>query len=452
MTVTKILLWWCAISAVLALGLGRILAVGRRPARAPARPGRRRRLAGGFVAASAVLLVVPLAGRGGADLAGLPQPVGDTMTTLTSIVGATTTTTSPPTTTAPEPDSPPSTAPPTTQPENGADSEGSRTKASSAPSRAPWGRTAGDPLSQTPADGVPAAVVSAGATAVTPPLATVAGVVAATSSPVVDLSSFAPFSSSPSLTIAGGPRSTLALMQMLDGLDLPPATVARIMAPFPVAGAANYSDDWGAPRATPTPHSHQGVDVFAARGTPVIAAASGTVTRSSSTGAGGNSVRLTAQDGTYYYYAHLERFAPAASNGGKVAPGDVLGFVGTTGNAEGGLPHLHFEIHPDGGAAVPPVPYLDRWLKEATDTARAVADAPSPAVEALRQGRFTAAVGLPPRLAPLERAAARRDGTSVWPILLVVLAGVIVWRGWVAKLRRAGAAPTPPPAEFRLFD
>jgi hypothetical protein len=287
---------------------------------------------------------------------------------------------------------------------------------------------------------------------VAPSLATVGLVVAPTSSPVVDLSSFAPFSATPSLAIAGGPRSTLSLLQMLDRLDLPPATIARIMAPFPVAGAASYSDDWGAPRSTPTPHSHQGVDVFAARGTPVIAAANGTVTSSSSTGAGGLSVRLTAQDGTYYYYAHLDRIAPAAANGRKVAPGDVLGFVGTTGNAEGGLPHLHFEIHPDGGAAVPPVPYLDRWLAEATDAARAVAGAPSPAVEALRQGRFTAAVGLPPRLAPLKRAVAHRDGTSAWPILLVVLAAVTAWRAWIWRLRRSGAETPPPPPGFRLFD
>ena len=449
MTVTKILLWWCATSAGLALLLGRLLALGRRPPRAPALRGRGRRLAGGFVAASAVLLVVPLAGRGGADLAGLPQPVGDAMTTLTSIVGTTTTTTtSPPTTTAPTPTTTPPTEPPADEPGRDAGSGGQQSGTTGSSPRPAWGRTTVGSSQQTPTDGVPAAVAAAAVVAA-PALDVVAPVLVPTSSPVVDLSSFAPFSATPSLAIAGGPRSTLALMQILDGLDLPPATMARILAPFPVAGAASYSDDWGAPRSTPTPHSHQGVDVFAARGTPVIASAKGTATRSNSTGAGGLSVRLTAEDGTYYYYAHLERFAPA-SDGGKVSPGDVLGFVGTTGNAEGGLPHLHFEIHPDGGAAVPPVPYLDRWLEEATDAARAVADAPSPAVEALRQGRFTAAVGLPPRLAPLERAAARRDGTSAWPIMLVVLAGVVVWRGWIAKMRRAGAEPPPP--GLSLFD
>lgn len=136
------------------------------------------------------------------------------------------------------------------------------------------------------------------------------------------------------------------------------------MGQFPVAGEAYWSDDFLMPRFTPEFHLHQGTDVFAARGTPVRAPADGVLSYASE-GAGGQAAYVTTADGTYYYMAHLDSFAKNLGSGAHVKQGQVVGFCGSTGNADGGAPHVHFEIHPRGGAAVNPKPTLDRWVTEA---------------------------------------------------------------------------------------
>lgn len=136
------------------------------------------------------------------------------------------------------------------------------------------------------------------------------------------------------------------------------------MGRFPVAGRANYTDDWGAPRYTPTFHLHQGTDIFAVRGTPVRAPADGSV-RFTQEAAGGKSAYVKTADGTFYYMTHLNGFNMAFRSGARVKQGDIVGFVGSTGNADGGTPHLHFEVHPGGGGAVNPKPFLDAWQAEA---------------------------------------------------------------------------------------
>src|SRR3546814_12499600 len=73
---------------------------------------------------------------------------------------------------------------------------------------------------------------------------------------------------------------------------------------------------------------------------------------------GGTKIWVKGESGTYYYYAHLSAFAEGMHDGKLVEPGEVIGFVGDTGNARGGPPHLHFQIHPDGGAPVNPSPLL----------------------------------------------------------------------------------------------
>jgi murein DD-endopeptidase MepM/ murein hydrolase activator NlpD len=157
----------------------------------------------------------------------------------------------------------------------------------------------------------------------------------------------------------------MPILQTL-GAEVSPSLAARVLAPFPVAGPASFSDDWHAVRTAPSFHLHEGVDIFAARGTPVVAAAAGVVRRIVPDSAvGGRSLQVVTADGTYFYYAHLNSFARFLFEGTPVAVGDVLGAVGTSGNAEGTPPHLHFEIHPVGGPAVPPVPYLDGWLEQA---------------------------------------------------------------------------------------
>ncbi|MDI6874164.1 murein hydrolase activator EnvC family protein [Candidatus Solincola sp.] len=119
---------------------------------------------------------------------------------------------------------------------------------------------------------------------------------------------------------------------------------------FPVQGPCSFSNDWHAPR---TGHLHQGNDIFAPAGTPCVACVSGTVHQGEGKNAG-LYVRLVGDDGNVYYYMHLQRFGAT----GHVTAGTVIGYVGDTGNAKGGPPHLHFEIHPGGGPAINPYPIL----------------------------------------------------------------------------------------------
>jgi LysM repeat protein len=122
----------------------------------------------------------------------------------------------------------------------------------------------------------------------------------------------------------------------------------RISCPVPGAGFVN---DWGFPRAGG--RFHNGNDLFAPRGTPVRAPVSGTVTQATGQ-MGGNQVKLVGDDGNHWHGTHLDRFGAS----GRVSAGDVIGYVGNTGNAHGGPPHLHLELHPGGGAPVNPYPLL----------------------------------------------------------------------------------------------
>lgn len=188
------------------------------------------------------------------------------------------------------------------------------------------------------------------------------------------------------LTFVPGPRSTHDIVDALEARGASDIDIIRALAPFPVAGRARYSDDWHAPRGTPSFHLHEGVDVFADRGTPVVAVASGTIDRiRMGTAIGGNTVWLAADDGTEYYYAHLDRVVASLDVGDRVGVGEVLGTVGNTGNAATTPPHLHFQVHPGGGAPVPPVPLLDTWLAEIRDRFGLDASGAVPSVEAVSQ-------------------------------------------------------------------
>lgn len=123
----------------------------------------------------------------------------------------------------------------------------------------------------------------------------------------------------------------------------------------PVQGPHAFSNDWGQPRSGG--RRHQGNDILAARGTPVVANVSGVVNRHTSS-LGGLSYYLRGSDGVTYYGAHLQSYSSAV---GSVSAGTVIGYVGTSGNASGGPPHLHFEMHPGGGGAVNPYPTLSKY-------------------------------------------------------------------------------------------
>lgn len=113
---------------------------------------------------------------------------------------------------------------------------------------------------------------------------------------------------------------------------------------IPVAGvrAEELKDTWGAPRSGG--RTHKGVDIFAAKGTPVLAAAAGVVVQRDSGGAGGIALYERGLDGrTVYYYAHLSGYRAGLKVGDLVRAGDTLGYVGSTGNVSGS-PHLHFAV------------------------------------------------------------------------------------------------------------
>jgi murein DD-endopeptidase MepM/ murein hydrolase activator NlpD len=97
--------------------------------------------------------------------------------------------------------------------------------------------------------------------------------------------------------------------------------------------------------------------MIAARGTPIVAIYSGTVRRITTSSLGGNSIYFWSDAGDMYYYAHLDGYG-AISAGQHVEQGYVIGYNGSTGNAPSWLPHLHFEFHPEGGAAVNPYPLV----------------------------------------------------------------------------------------------
>jgi peptidoglycan LD-endopeptidase LytH len=132
------------------------------------------------------------------------------------------------------------------------------------------------------------------------------------------------------------------------------------MEPFP---RCQILDNFGDPRSGG--RTHAGSDMLATLGQEVYAMVDGTLTLQTfassggSSGLSGNLWKLTAATGgTYYIYAHLSAFAPGLSKGSVVRAGQVIGWVGDTGNAGPGNYHLHFEIHPGGGKEVDPLPLL----------------------------------------------------------------------------------------------
>jgi murein DD-endopeptidase MepM/ murein hydrolase activator NlpD len=186
---------------------------------------------------------------------------------------------------------------------------------------------------------------------------------------------------------------------------------------FPVYGPSSFIDTFGAPRSDVSGGWHHGDDIFAPLGAPILAVAAGTVFSVGWNDVGGNRLWLRDGQGNLFYYAHLSAFTPLAVNGNKVNAGDVLGFVGNTGDAQGTPTHLHFEIHPVGliglgyDGAVDPTSYLLAWKHlqdvsfeggDAWAPQHSLGNAPKPGAILLNATDISTADGLVP--GSLERA------------------------------------------------
>ena len=187
---------------------------------------------------------------------------------------------------------------------------------------------------------------------------------------------------------------------------------------FPVAAPASFPNDFNAGRSGG--RLHAGNDIFAERGSPLVAVDDGQV-RSGRDPLGGNVINLHATDGTRYYYAHLDAFTdgtatlldPPAPR--IVRAGEIVGFLGNTGNAKTTAPHVHFEIHPGNGPAIDPFPTLQ--------SAPRVSDP-----------RVTPSATVSPRNALVTVSAALLLGLGAWALLYPRDAQTLV--------RRLGGADT----------
>ncbi len=176
---------------------------------------------------------------------------------------------------------------------------------------------------------------------------------------------------------------------------LDPAVQEKLVSPgyvFPVAGGAHYGHDFGNFRADTG--FHEGSDLFAPAGTPLVAVQAGVLHNVGWNRLGGWRLWLEDAAGNWFYYAHLSAYSPIAVDNAHVNAGDVVGFVGNTGDAAGGPTHLHFEIHPSGRWAVPPYDYLQAWQGHRNPFAAIPAEPPPVATTQLESTDISSASGL----------------------------------------------------------
>ncbi|HEX5268166.1 MAG TPA: M23 family metallopeptidase [Acidimicrobiales bacterium] len=221
---------------------------------------------------------------------------------------------------------------------------------------------------------------------------------------------------------------------------------------FPVAGPAYYTDDWLEYRSTPTPHLHQGIDIVAPSGTPIRAPTDGDLTYSNSDPDGyGLTAIVTQPDRTTFVMAHMSATVLGLATGAQVKTGQVVGFVGATGDATG--PHCHFEVHPRGGAGIDGKSLLDRWIAQALAGAPGlVAAFADPGSSAAEPQVVTVPDSVP--IAPLNRARGQAlsragvlHGAGAPPVPVrfggvVVGLGVAGLAGWSIVRRRRSAVST----------
>lgn len=156
------------------------------------------------------------------------------------------------------------------------------------------------------------------------------------------------------------PRAAPGLLDPSSGDESEVGSSLVMLMPVEGLRVAEVENNFGAARGG---RWHEGVDLFAARGTPVRPAAAGVVWHAGETGLGGLSVAIDGDDGLRYFYTHLDSIAPGIRDGQRVSLQQVIGYVGNSGNAAGGPPHLHFAVYAptsDGAAwmAFDPTPHL----------------------------------------------------------------------------------------------
>ena len=259
-----------------------------------------------------------------------------------------------------------------------------------------------------------------------------------------------------------GPSNTQALIDALAPLGaygLTPEQIAQVgFGRFPVAGYATYTHDWWFPRFGPAWRLHEGTDIFAAAGTPVRSPTEGTV-RLVTGGLGGITVYVVEPNGTYYYLAHLGGRAPGLVEGASVTTGQVVGFVGTSGNAQGTPPHLHFEVHPNGGGPIDPKPVLDQFLADARAGSANLLSAYAAAPASFDGAAAGARPAVPPGSgaappAPVPTSSTTPDGgiatnTLLWAVI-AGLAGLLVNRTRSGEVVVVAGAANPPVNQERV--
>ncbi len=198
----------------------------------------------------------------------------------------------------------------------------------------------------------------------------------------------------------------------------------------PVDGKCWYTDTWGDSR--PGGRMHEGVDIGADAGVPLLAVTDGVIAKQyvdKPGWRGGNAIRLSMPDGTYFFYGHMSAFGAGIAPGVSVTAGTVIGYVGMTGNA--GANHLHFEVHPRGGAPINPYPLAKAYgfcsetgrakPAPAPTTAPGPVPAPTPTDPAPTDPAPTGAVPVPPTDAPDPGQTSVSPTDAAAPTAAVVL-------------------------------
>jgi murein DD-endopeptidase MepM/ murein hydrolase activator NlpD len=227
------------------------------------------------------------------------------------------------------------------------------------------------------------------------------------------------------------------------------------MGQFPIAGPAFYTDDWLEPRPGPIPRLHQGDDIICAEGTPIRSPIDGVLRYDFSDPTGyGVAAIVTGPDKTFYLNGHLSATVNGLTTGAAVKQGQVIGFVGATGDATG--PHDHFEVHPLGGPGVDPKPVLDAWQAAAIKAVPVLISSikgtrgSAPATVAPLPIAFPAPVAFSPALPLAARPVPEK---SLAGLALVGLAALLATSGLALNrfplLRGRGGPPAGPPTPAR---